>query len=90
MFSIKVKGKPNPKNPNLVKLELVIFQTDYPRVTKVLDITVQYKYWDPKSQTFFAGSTDAYSRNRSLSEVCMRLSASCGRVDDIRSFVVTS
>lgn len=41
MFSIKVKGKPNPKNSNPAKLELVIFQTDYPRVTKVLDITVQ-------------------------------------------------
>lgn len=72
MFSIKVKGKPNPKNSNLVKLELVIFQTDYPRVTKVLDITGQYKDWDPKSQTFRAGSPDAYSKNRSLSEVCMR------------------
>lgn len=72
MFSIKVKGKPNPKNPNLVKLELVIFQTDYPRVTKVLDITGQYKDWDATSQTFRHGSPDAYSKNRSLSEVCMR------------------
>ena len=72
MFSIKVKGKPNPKNSNLVKLELVIFQTDYPRVTKVLDITGRYKDWDPKSQTFRSGSPDAYSKNRSLSEVCMR------------------
>lgn len=72
MFSIKVKGKPNPKNSNLVKLELVLFQTDYPRVTKILDITGQYKDWDPKSQTFRPGSPDAYSKNRSLSEVCMR------------------
>lgn len=72
MFSIKVKGKPNPKNSNLVKLELVIFQTDYPRVTKVLDITGQYKDWNPKSQTFRSGSPDAYSKNRSLSDICMR------------------
>jgi len=72
MFSIKVKGKPNPKNSNLVKLELVFFQTDYPRVTKVLDITGQYKDWDERSQTFRNGSPDAYSKNRSLSEVCMR------------------
>lgn len=72
MFSIKVKGKPNPKNSNLVKLELVFFKTDYPRVTKVLDITGQYKDWDPKSQTFRAGSPNAYSKNRSLAEICMR------------------
>lgn len=72
MFTIKVKGKPNPKNSNLVKLELVIFQTNYPRVTKVLDITGQYKDWNPKSQLFRSGSPDAYSKNRSLSEICMR------------------
>lgn len=72
MFSIKVKGRPNPKNSNLVKLELVIFQTDYPRVTKVLDITGQYKDWNPKSQSFRSGSPDAYSKNRSLSDICMR------------------
>lgn len=72
MFTIKVKGKPNPKNSNLVKLELVLFQTNYPRVTKVLDITGQYKDWDPKSQMFRSGSPDAYSKNRSLSEICMR------------------
>lgn len=72
MFSIKVKGRPNPKNSNLVKLELVIFQTDYPRVTKVLDITGQYKDWDAKSQTFRNGSPDACSKNWSLNEVCMR------------------
>ena len=72
MFSIKVKGKPNPKNSNLVKLELVFFQTDYLRVTKVLGITGQYKDWDERSQTFRSGSPDAYSKNRSLSEICMR------------------
>ena len=72
MFTIKVKGKPNPKNSNLVKLELVFFQTNYPRVTKVLDITGQYKDWDSQSQTFRSGSTDAYSKNRSLSDICMR------------------
>lgn len=72
MFSIKVKGRPNPKNSNLVKLELVFFQTNYPRVTKVLDITGQYKDWDSQSQTFRSGSPDAYSKNRSLSDICMR------------------
>ena len=39
MFSCNIKGKENPKDPQLVKLEMIFFKTGYARVPKVLSIT---------------------------------------------------
>lgn len=33
MFTINIKGKANPKDPKMVKLEMIIFKTGYARVT---------------------------------------------------------
>ena len=39
MFTINIKGKANPKDPKMVKLEMIIFKTGYARVTKVLNVS---------------------------------------------------
>lgn len=39
MFTINIKGKPNPKDPKMVKLGMIIFKTGYARVTKVLSVS---------------------------------------------------
>jgi hypothetical protein len=39
MYTINIKGKPNPKDPSMVKLEMIFFKTNYPRVTKVVNVT---------------------------------------------------
>ena len=32
MFIINIKGKQTPKTPEFVKLEMILFKTNYPRV----------------------------------------------------------
>lgn len=46
MFTINIKGEANSKDPQLVKLELVFFKTEYTRVSKVINITGPLKDWD--------------------------------------------
>ena len=48
-YSLNIKGKENPKDKQLVKLEMVFFQSGYARVSKVLDVTGAMKDWDPKA-----------------------------------------
>lgn len=66
MFAINVKGKPNPKDPKMVKLEMIFFKTGYPRVTKVLQISGPIKEWDSSSQSFKANHSTATARNKIL------------------------
>ena len=39
MYTINIRGKQNPKDQKMVKLELIFFKTGYARVPKVLNIT---------------------------------------------------
>lgn len=59
MFSINVKGKATPKDPQLVKLELVFFKTGYARVTKVINITGPLSDWDSRTQRFKSKGAEA-------------------------------
>ena len=49
MYTINIRGKMNPKDQKMVKLELIFFKTGYARVPKVLNITGLLKNWDAKS-----------------------------------------
>lgn len=69
MFTINLKGKPNSKDKNLVKLEMVLFKTGYTRVTKVLSITGKLKEWDNKSQSFKSKTSESFKKNKSLSDL---------------------
>lgn len=54
MVTINIKGKINSKKPTMVKLEMVFFKTGYPRVTKLLNVSVPLKDWDNISQSFIS------------------------------------
>lgn len=69
MFTINIKGKSNPKDKNLVKLEMVLFKTGSPRVTKVLNITGKLKEWDNQSQSFQSKTSESFKKNKSLSDL---------------------
>ena len=66
MFTINIKGKENPKTPQLVKLEAVFFKTGYARVTKALNITGPIKDWDNQTQQFKTKGVEASERNKNL------------------------
>ena len=67
MFTINIKGKANPKDPKMVKLEMVIFKTGYARVTKVLNVSDSVKDWDNSSQSFKGNSSTLTAKNKSCS-----------------------
>lgn len=69
MFSITFKGKPSPKDKNWIKIEMILFQTGYTRVSKVLNITGLYKDWIPHNQCFSENSSDNIQRNQTLLDI---------------------
>ena len=71
-YSLNIKGKENPKDKQLVKLEMVFFQTGYARVSKVLDVTGAMKDWDNETQTFKSKGTEAATKNKLLLEMKMQ------------------
>ena len=66
MHTINIRGKQNPKDTKMVKLEMIFFKTGYARVPKVLNVTGRLKDWDVKSQSFRAGSKEATAKNKLL------------------------
>lgn len=66
MHTINIRGKQNPKDIKMVKLEMIFFKTGYARVPKVLNITGRLKDWDAQSQSFRPGSTEATAKNKLL------------------------
>lgn len=71
-YSLNIKGKENAKNKQLVKLEMVFFQTGYARVSKVLDITGPFKDWDNETQTFKSKGAESAAKNKLLLEMKMQ------------------
>lgn len=67
MYTINIKGKSNPKDRKMVKLEMIFFKSGYARVPKVLEVTGLLKDWDAKSQSFRVGSFEATTKNKILS-----------------------
>lgn len=66
MYTINFKGKPHPKNGKLVKLDMILFQTGYPRVSKTLNITGRFEDWDQGTQSFKLKTKDASGKNKIL------------------------
>ena len=57
MFTVNIKGRRDPRNIDLVKLDLIFYKRGYARVSKVLHITGLYREWDSKSQSFTGADT---------------------------------
>jgi len=50
MFTINFKRTPCPKDGKLVKLDMILFQTGYLRVSKSLNLAGRYEDWDQVTQ----------------------------------------
>ena len=72
MFTINFKGKPHPKDGKLVKLDMILFQTGYPRVSKSLNLAGRYEDWDQTTQSFKAKSKDASGKNKILLDLRLK------------------
>lgn len=72
MFTINFKGKPHPKDGKLVKLDMILFQTGYPRVTKSLNLTGRYEDWNQTTQSFKPKSKDATDKNKNLFDLRLK------------------
>ncbi len=72
MFTINIKGKPNPRNKALVKLELILFKRGYARVSKVLQTTGAFSDWDNDSQSFKGRGGDIVAKNKNLLAVKLK------------------
>ena len=69
MFTINIKGKANPKDPKMVKLEMIILKTGYPRVTKVLNVSGPIKDWNNQAQAFKGNGSILTAKNKILFEL---------------------
>ncbi|MFR9524336.1 MAG: phage integrase SAM-like domain-containing protein [Rikenellaceae bacterium] len=72
MFTINIKGKPNPRNTALVKLELIIFKRGYARVSKILQTTGPLSDWDSSTQSFKGRGGDVVAKNKNLLAVKLK------------------
>lgn len=52
MFTVNIKGRRDPRNIEMAKIDMIFYKRGYPRVTKVLKISGLYRDWDPKTQSF--------------------------------------
>lgn len=68
MFTINVKGKENPKDKQMVKLEMIFFKTGYARVTKMLNVSGEFKDWDNDAQKFKPRTSEALDKNKRILE----------------------
>ena len=66
MYTINIRGKQNPKDQKMVKLEMIFFKTGYTRIPRVLNITGSLEDWDAKSQSFRVGRAEATAKNKLL------------------------
>ena len=44
--SITFKGRKDPQDPKMVKLEMIFYKTGYTRIPRVVSITGAYKCWN--------------------------------------------
>ncbi|WP_029903479.1 phage integrase SAM-like domain-containing protein [Prevotella sp. 10(H)] len=72
MYTINFKGKPHPKDGKLVKLDMILFQTGYPRVSKALNVSGRYEDWDQATQNFKPKSKDAAGKNKILIDLRLK------------------
>lgn len=66
MYTINIRGKQNPKDTRMVKLEMIFFKTGYARVPKVINVSGLLKDWDSNAQCFKVGSPEAVVKNKLL------------------------
>lgn len=66
MYSITFKGRKDPQDPKMVKLEMVFYKTGYTRIPRVVTITGAYKHWDNDAQSFTSSTSEYLKKNQML------------------------
>ena len=66
MFTIRIKGRRNPKDLDLAKLTLIFHKTGFARVSKEFYISGLYKDWNPKVQSFRGENPQIKHKNQLL------------------------
>ena len=56
--SITFKGRKDPQDPKMVKLEMIFYKTGYTRIPRVVSITGAYKCWNNEIQSFESASSE--------------------------------
>lgn len=69
MISITFKGRPDPQDPKMVKLEMVFYKTGYTRLPRVVNITGAFKNWDEETQSFNSSGSEYLKKNRQLLDI---------------------
>lgn len=66
MFTVRIKGRRNPKDIDLAKLTLIFHKQGFARVSKEFYISGLYKDWNPKTQSFRGDSPQIKHKNQLL------------------------
>ncbi|GAB6119761.1 phage integrase SAM-like domain-containing protein [Dysgonomonas termitidis] len=72
MYSVNFKGKANTKNPELVRIEMILFKTGYARIPKVLSITGKRKSWNQNAQSFAGNTSEETEKNQLLMAIRLK------------------
>ena len=64
--SITFKGRKDPQDPKMVKLEMVFYKSVYTRIPRVVSITGAYKHWNNKTQSFESSVSEYLKKNQLL------------------------
>ena len=67
--SITFKGRKDPQDPKMVKLEMIFYKTGYTRIPRVVSITGAYKCWNNETQSFESASSEYLKKNQLLLEL---------------------
>lgn len=67
--SITFKGRKDPQDPKMVKLEMIFYKTGYTRIPRVVSITGAYKCWNNETLSFESASSEYLKKNQLLLEL---------------------
>lgn len=67
--SITFKGRKDPQDPKMVKLEMIFYKTGYTRIPRVVSITGAYKCRNNETQSFESASSEYLKKNQLLLEL---------------------
>lgn len=68
MFTINFQARPNPRDSKMAKIDMILYRSDFNRVSKVLSVPGSLKDWDGKTQSFKPRTTEYADKNKILFE----------------------
>lgn len=72
MFTIRIKGARNPRNPEFVKLKMIFYKPGYARVERSLFVSGLHTEWNAKTQRFAETNRENADKNKLLCQELLR------------------